>query len=182
VGSIRVRIATITVTALTLVLAAAAPVQAAGLKNCNDIGAATPCFERVWADGDQLKMTFVDLKPTPSNAPTANFYVTAPQKTRTPQGSTPFNHDHVVGDVPPQNHRYHGFFVLCSAQGISSGDCLYTMTTIPGLGPPLPLAKKVNGQRLTSVDPIESPKNAGLLTLFDTHGVIIATIKPRQKD
>jgi hypothetical protein len=56
------------------------------------------------------------------------------------------------------------------------------MTTIPGLGPPLPLAKKVNGQRLTSVDPIESPKNAGLLTLFDTHGVIIATIKPRQKD
>ena len=177
-GSIRVRIATITVTALTLVLAAAAPVQAAGLKNCNDIGAVTPCFERVWADGDQLKMTFVDLKPTPSNAPTANFYVTAPQKTRTPQGSTPFNHDHVVGDVPPQNHRYHGFFVLCSAQGISSGDCLYTMTTIPGPAT-LPFAKTVNGQRLTSVDPIESPKNAGLLTLFDTHGVIIATIKPR---
>ena len=188
-GSIRVRIATITVTALTLVLAAAAPVQAAGLKNCNDIGAVTPCFERVWADGDQLKMTFVDLKPTPSNAPTANFYVTAPQKTRTPQGRVPFLHDHVIGDVSPQNHgddrgnnrlRYHGYFVLCSAQGISSGDCLYTMTTIPGLGPPLPLAKKVNGQRLTSVDPIESPKNTGLLTLFDTHGVIIATIKPRQ--
>jgi hypothetical protein len=36
----------------------------------------------VWADGDQLKMTFVDLNPKPSNAPTANFYVTAPQ-TRT---------------------------------------------------------------------------------------------------
>src|SRR2546430_16154978 len=116
VGSIRVRIATITVTALTLVLAAAAPVQAAGLKNCNDIGAATPCFERVWADGDQLKMTFVDLNPKPNNAPTVNFYVLAPQ-TGTPQGSVPFLHDHVIGDV--QNHgddrshnnrvRYHGW-------------------------------------------------------------------------
>ena len=141
-GSIRVRIATITVTALTLVLAAAAPVQAAGLKNCNDIGAVTPCFERVWADGDQLKMTFVDLNPKPNNAPTVNFYVLAPQ-TRTPQGLVPFLHDHVIGDV--QNHsddrgdnkgvRYHGFFVLCSAQGISSGACVPTLTSIP---PPAP--------------------------------------------
>ena len=185
-NTIRVRIATITVAALTLVLAAAAPVQATGLKNCLDTGGLAPCFEMVWANGVQLKMTFTNLNPKPSNAPTDNFYVMAPQ-TGTPQGSLPFAHDHVIGDVPPQNHgdysvHYHGFFVLCSAQGISSGDCLYTMTTIPGLGPPVPLAKKVNGQRLTSVDPIESPKNAGLLTLFDTQGVFIATIKPRQED
>jgi hypothetical protein len=179
-SSIRVRIATITVAVLTLVLAGAAPVQAASLKNCNTSGATTPCFERVWADRDQVKMTFVDLNPQPSNAPTANFYVTAPQ-TRAPQGLVPFLHDHVIGDVPPQNHRYHGFFVLCSDQGISSGGCVPTMTLIPGLGT-MPFAKTVNGHKLTSVDPIESPKNSALLTLFDTGGVFIATVKSRQED
>jgi hypothetical protein len=102
----------------------------------------------------------------------------------------PFLHDHVVGDVPSQNHgddrgndrvRYHAFFVLCSAQGISSGGCVPTMTSIPGVGT-IPLAKTVNGQMLTSVDPIESPANSALLTLFDTGGVLIATIKHRQED
>lgn len=179
-GSIRVRIGTITVAALTLVLGAAAPVQAASLTNCNTSGAVTPCFERVWADGDQVKMTFVDLNPQPSNAPTANFYVTAPQ-TRTPQGLVPFLHDHVIGEVPPQNHRYHGFFVLCSAPGISGGGCVPTMTSIPGVGT-IPLAKTVNGHKLTSVDPIESPKNSALITVFDTGGVFIATVKSRQED
>jgi len=88
--------------------------------------------------------------------------------------------------VPPQNHgdysvHWHGFFVLCSAQGISSGGCVPTMTSIPGLGT-VPFAKTVNGQMLTSVEPIESPANAGLLTLFDTGGVFIATIQSRQED
>ncbi|MEA2667392.1 MAG: hypothetical protein QOJ33_326, partial [Chloroflexota bacterium] len=87
-----VRIATTTVAALTLVLGAASPVQAAGLGNCNDSGATTPCFEKIWSEGVQIKMTFIDLNPTPSNAPTHNFYVMAPQ-TRTPQGSVPFLHD-----------------------------------------------------------------------------------------
>src|ERR1700694_2083848 len=32
-------------------MAAASPVQAAGLTNCNDPGATTPCFEKVWSDG-----------------------------------------------------------------------------------------------------------------------------------
>jgi hypothetical protein len=196
VSSIRVRIATITAAALTVVLAAASPVpaaaspvQAAGLKNCNDSGAIVPCFEMVWSDGVQLKMTFVNLNPKPSNAPTVNFYVLAPQ-TGTPQGRVPFLHDHVIGDVPPQHDdrdgrdgrvRYHGFFVLCSAQGISSGGCVPTMTSIPPLGT-IPLAKTVNGQMLTSDDPIESPANSGLLTLFDTGGVLIATIKSRHVD
>ena len=40
----RARTATIFVAALTLVLAAALPVQAAGMPNCNDEGATTPCF------------------------------------------------------------------------------------------------------------------------------------------
>ena len=178
-GSIPVRIATITIAALTLVLAAAVPVQAASLPNCNDKGATTPCFELVWADGVQVKMKFVNLNPKPSNAPTVNFYVLAPQ-TGTPQGTVPFLHDHVIGDVDRNGRvRYHGFFVLCSAQGISSGACVPTMTSIPGLGT-LPFATTVNGQMLTSVGPIESPANSGLLTLFDTGGLLIGTINARR--
>jgi hypothetical protein len=194
-SSIRVRIATTALAALAFVLAAASPIQAAaapaqaaGLPNCNDQGAVTPCFEPVWADGVQVKMKFVNLNPKPSNAPTVNFYVLAPQ-TGTPQGLVPFLHDHVIGDVPSQNHgedpagrvRYHGFFVVCSAQGISRGGCVPTMTSIPGLGT-LPFAKTVNRHKLTSDDSIESAANAGLLTLFDTGGVFIATIKPRHDD
>jgi len=196
VGSIRVRIGTITVAALSLVLAAAAPVQAAaapvqgaGLRNCIDTGGLAPCFEMVWSDGVQVKMKFVNLNPKPSNAPTVNFYVLAPQ-TGTPQGLVPFLHDHVIGDV--QNHgdddrgdnrrvRYHGYFVLCSAQGLSNGACVPTMTSIAP-GTTLPFAKTVNGHKLTSDDSIESAANSGLLTLFDTGGVIIATVISRQDD
>ena len=187
--SILVRIATTTVAALALIMAAASPVQAAVLGNCNDPGATTPCFEKIWSDGVQVKMIFVDLNPKPSNAPTEKFYVMAPQ-TATPQGRVPFLHDHVIGDVSPQNHgdvrgnnrlRYHGYFVLCSAQGISSGGCVATITSIPGFGP-VPFAKTVNGHKLTSADPIESPANSGFLTLFDTGGELIATINPRQED
>ena len=113
----------------------------------------------------------------------------APQ-TRAPQGRVPFLHDHVIGDVSPQTHgddrgnnlvRYHGYFVLCSAQGISTGACVPTMTSIPGLGT-IPFAATVNGYKLTSADRIESPANSRLLTLFDTGGEFIATIKPRQED
>lgn len=194
-GLNRVRIVALTVAALTFVMAAAGPVQAAGPKspgappNCNDQGAVTPCFEMVWSDGVQVTMTFVNLNPKPSNAPTVNFYVLAPQ-TGAPQGLVPFLHDHVIGDVPRHSRgddldngrvRYHGFFVLCSAQGISSGGCVPAMTAIPGLGT-IPLAKTVNGRMLTSDDRIESAANAGLLTLFDTGGVFIATIKSRQED
>jgi hypothetical protein len=132
-------------------------------------------------------MKFVNLNPKPSNAPTVNFYVLAPQA-GTPQGVVPFLHDHVIGDV--QNHgddrgdnnrvRYHGFFVLC-AQGTSSGACVSTMTSIPGLGS-LPFATTVNGHKLTSDDSIESAANSGLLTLFDTRGVLIATVISRHED
>jgi hypothetical protein len=182
--SVRARLATIVIATLTPVLAAAAPAQAAGLPNCNANGGIAPCYEKVWVDGVQVKMRFVDLNPGPSAAPTRNFYVTAPQ-TATPQGLLPFLHDHVIGDVPAQNDgddrgidrvRYHGYFVLCSAQGISSGGCVPVMTDITGLGS-IPLAKTVNGQRLDSADPIESPATAALLTLFDTGGEFIATLR-----
>src|ERR1700731_2994576 len=131
-SSVLVRIATTTVAALTLIMAAASPAKAACLANCSDPGATTPCFEKVWSDGGQVKMIFVDLNPTPSNAPTRNFYVLAPQ-TGAPQGSVPLPHDHGIGDVSPQSPgndrgnnpvRYHGYFVLCSAQGIASGGCV----------------------------------------------------------
>ena len=183
-SSIRARIASRSVAAVTIALAAAAlttytaaasPVRTARLTNCGALGATTPCFEKVWSDGNQVKMTFVDLNPAPSTAPTRNFYVLAPQ-VRTPQGTVPFRHDHVIGDVSSGNLvRYHGYFVLCSAVGIASGGCVPSMTSIPGLGT-IPFAKTVNGQKLTSADPIESPENAGLLTIFDTGGVFIATI------
>jgi hypothetical protein len=189
VNSILVRIATTTVAALTLALGIASPVQAAGLGNCNDSGATTPCFEKIWSEGVQIKMTFVNLSPAPSNAPTEKFYVMAPQ-TRAPQGWVPFLHDHLIGDVSSRSHgdnrgnnlvRYHGYFVLCSAQGIASGGCVPTMTSIPGLGT-IPFATTVDGHKLTSADPIESPASSGLLTLFDTGGEFIATIKLRQED
>ena len=175
---IRVLLGTATVAALTLVLGAASPVEAAGLTNCGDNGIAAPCFENVWSDGVQVKMTFVQFNPAPSNAPTRNFYVIAPQ-TAAPQGWAPFLHDHVIGDLSAQNDqvRYHAFFVLCSAQGIGSGDCVPAMTSIPGFGT-IPFANSVNGQKLTSADTIESAANAGLLMLFDTGGVILGTINP----
>jgi len=181
----RVRIAILAVAALTLVLAAAPPVHATGVGNCGDVTPLRPlaaCTEMVWANGVQYSMTFSNTQfagATP--AILDNFYVIAPQ-TDTPQGPpVPFPHDHVIGDVPPNNHgdynvRLHGFLVFCSAQGISSGGCVPTMTSTPfGI---VPLAKTVNGQNLTSVGPIESPANSGLLVLFDTGAVLVGTINP----
>ena len=184
-SAVRVRIATTVVAALTFVLAAALPVQAASIPNCNADGIATPCFEPVWVDGDQVKMIFVDLNPTPSSPSDVNFYVLAPQ-TGTPQGGpVPFFHDHVTDETRSHgeshdghhgdlNVHYHSFLVFCSAQGISGGACVPTMTAGPqGI---LPFAKTVNGHRLTSSERIESAASAGLLTLVDTGSVIIARI------
>lgn len=180
-------IATITVAALALVLPVAPPVHAAGLTNCVELigRRAGACYESVWANGDQLRMTFPKQADPFAGAPPsdkqANFYVIAPQ-TDTPQGTLPFPHDHVVGNAPPQNHGnyavlWHGFFVLCSAEGIASGGCVPTMTSIQGLGT-IPLATTVNGQLLTSVEPIESAANSGIITLLDTGAVFVATINP----
>jgi hypothetical protein len=190
-SSIRNRIATTTFAALAILMAvaamttdsaAASPVHAAALVNCAANGITTPCFEKIWSDGNQVKMTFVDMNPAPSNGPVRNFYVLAPQ-THTPQGTVPFLHDHVISNVSSRNHgndggdlvRYHAYFVLCSAEGLSSGGCVASMTSIPGLGT-IPFAKSVNGHKLTSAAPIESPANSGLLTILDTGGEILATI------
>ena len=182
----RVLIATIALAALALVVPAAPPVHAAGLRNCVDlIGRAIDrvgCYELVWVNGVELRMTFANVQfrgATPSDQ-LDYFYVVAPQ-TATPQSVTaPFRHDHVVRDVPRQNdgtYRVHlrGIFVLCSAEGITSGGCVPTMSTIKGLGT-LPFATTVNGQMLTSVEPIEAAADAGLITLLDTGAVIVGTI------
>lgn len=168
-----VRIATITVAALTLGGAATAPVQAAGLRNCAEVTGNAACYETVWANGVPHRMTFANQHFTgaPPSATLDPFYVLAPQ-TATPQGTVPFPHDHVVGDVPRQNQgaysvQLHAFFVLCSAQGLASGGCVPTMTAIPGLGT-IPFATTINGQLLTAVAPIEAAANAGLITLVDT--------------
>ncbi len=164
------------VAAMTTDSAAASPVHPAALVNCAANGITTPCFEKIWSDGNQVKMTFVDMNPAPSNGPVRNFYVLAPQ-IHTPQGTVPFLHDHVISNVGNDSGlvRYHAYFVLCSAEGLSSGGCVASMTSIPGLGT-IPFAKAVNGQKLTSAAPIESPANSGLLTILDTGGEILATI------
>jgi hypothetical protein len=184
----RALIATIALAALTLVLPAALPVQAEGLRNCADVAGTTTapvaCYEMVWSDGVPVRMTFANLQfPPTTNAPMGNFYVLAPQ-TDTLQGWVPFPHDHVVGAMPSQNHggytvHWHGYFVFCSAEGMASGACVPSMTTVPGFGT-VPFAKTVNGQTLTSAQSIESAANAGLLTLFDTGGVLVGTINPSQ--
>lgn len=187
VKTIRVLIATIAAAALVFVSAATLPAHAEGLRNCVDVtgnaSGRVACYETVWANGVQLRMTFSNQQftgATPSDR-VGNFYVLAPQ-TSSPQGTLPFLHDHVVGTVPAQNHGsyrviYHGYFVFCSAEGIASGGCVPTMTTIEGLGT-VPFAKTVNGQPLTSAGAIESAANSGLVTLIDTGGVLVGTINP----
>jgi hypothetical protein len=172
----RLFIATISLAALALALVAAPAAGAAGLRNCVDVtGPQTGrvgCYENVWADGTQVRMTFSNQSfsgATPRAL--APFYVVAAQ-TDKPQGAPPntFAHDHVVRAVPQQNHgqysvQLQGFFVLCSGQGIVSGACVPVWTSLGG--DPLPLAGHVNGQALTSTDAIESAADAGNLALIN---------------
>ena len=185
----RVVIAGMAVVALALSLPAAGPVQAAGLRNCVDItgGQLVGCYELVWADGVEYRMTFSNQHFAGSTPHDLDpFYVLAPQ-TSAPQGYPPntFPHDHVVRDVPAQNHgdysvQLQGFFVFCSALGIGSGGCVPAMTTIHGFGT-VPFAKTVNGQPLTSAGAIESAAAAGLVTPINLGpgGVIVGAISGR---
>ena len=172
----RVLVATAALGGLALIGIAAAPVGAAGLRNCVDVtgpqSGRVACYENVWADGAQVRMTFSNqsfdgAKPGGLDP----FYVVAAQ-TGTPQGAPPntFAHDHVVRSVPSQNHgqysvQVQGFFVVCSGQGIVSGACDPVWTSLGG--DPMPLAGHVDGQLLTSTEAIESAADAGNLVLIN---------------
>ena len=190
IPSPRSRLAATTVAAASIVaplmlVSAAAPIaQAAGVRNCVDLTGRSPaCYELMWVDGVQVKMTFPQSgnpRPGTSNAEVHNFYVIAPQ-TDEAQGTAPFLHDHVL-DVSPRQHLgpivfWHGYFVVCSAEGISTGRCVSTPSSIAGLGT-LPLADSVNGRMLTSADRIEAFVDSGLLTLIDTGAEFVGTINP----
>jgi hypothetical protein len=173
----RLFMATVSLAAVALALLAAPAAGAAGLRNCVDVAGPqsgrTGCYEDVWADGAQYRMTFSNTRFTGATPKELDpFYVLAPQ-TDKPQGAPPntFPHDHVVRDVPHQNGgeysvQMQGFFVLCSGQGIVSGACVPSWTSISGPDP-LPFAKTVNAQALTSTDAIESAAAAGNLVLIN---------------
>jgi hypothetical protein len=173
----RLLVATISLAAMALAVVAAPAVGAAGLRNCVDVAGPQSgrvgCYEVVWADGTQYRMTFSNTRFTGATPKDLDpFYVLAPQ-TDKPQGAPPntFPHDHVVRAVPQQNGgqysvQMQGFFVLCSGQGIVSGACVPSWTSIGGPDP-MPLAKTVNGQPLTSTVAIEAAAAAGNLALIN---------------
>lgn len=172
----RLLIATTSLAAVALAFVAAPAARAAGLRNCVDItgpqSGRAGCYEEVWADGAQYRMTFSNTRFTGTTPQELDpFYVLAPQ-TDKPQGAPPntFPHDHVVRAVPQQNHgsyslQMQGFFVLCSGQGIVSGACVPAWTSLGG--DPMPFAKSVDGQPLTSTDAIEAAADAGDLALIN---------------
>lgn len=146
-----------------------------GIRNCVEItgpqSGRVGCYELVWANGVQYKMTFSNTGfdgATPRELDP--FYVLAPQ-TEAAQGYPPntFAHDHVVRAIPAGNHgtysvKLQGFFVFCSAQGLASGACVPAWTSLGGPNP-VPLAMTVNGHALTSTQAIESAAAAGDLFL-----------------
>jgi hypothetical protein len=166
---------------------ATAPVDAAGLRNCTELGAdfaRSGCWEDVWAGGAEYRMTFATGCCTSFKGKVPDdldaFYVMAPQDD-TPQSiDASFRHDHVLRDIPAGNRgtysvRLRGYFVICSASGIASGACAFEMNS-PGPGLTLPFAKTVNGQALTAVAPLEAAVGSGLLTLVDTGAAIVGSI------
>jgi hypothetical protein len=164
--------------AISLFVSAVPAAQAAPV-NCVRQTHQGACYELVWVHGVQVRMTFPQAGhplPTIPNAKVQNFYVIA-QQTDTPQGDLPANHDHTIQAAPGDpgwTPFMHGYFVVCSAAGLTSGDCVAVSTDF-GFGP-LPLAQRVNGEPLISAETIEAGIDAGLLELVDTGAVLIGTV------
>jgi hypothetical protein len=166
--------------AISLFVSAVRPAQAAPV-NCLNQTHQGACYEFVWVNGVEVRMTFAqagDPLPTIPNAKVQNFYVIAAQ-TATSQGDVPPIHDHTIQAAPGDpgwTPFMHGYFVVCSAAGLASGDCVAVSTDF-GFGA-LPLAKSVNGEPLTSAETIAAGIDAGLLVALDTTAVFIGTVSP----
>jgi hypothetical protein len=166
--------------ALSMFVSAVPAAQAAPV-NCVHQTHKGACWENVWVHGVEVRMTFPQAgNPLPHvpNAKVQNFYVIAPQ-TGTPQGDVPSPlHDHTI-QAAPGNPGWtpfmHGYFVVCSDEGLASG-CVAVDTDF-GAGP-LALAQSVNREPLTSAETIEAGIDAGLLDLVDTGAVFLGTVSP----
>jgi hypothetical protein len=176
--SIAVAVASI---AISMFVSAVPAAQAAPV-NCVHQTHQGACYELVWVNGVEVRMTFPQAGnplPTIPNAKVQNFYVIAAQ-TDTPQGDVPSPiHDHTIQAAPgdPDGTPFmHGYFVICSAEGPTNDDCVAVDTDF-GAGP-LPLAQSVNGEPLTSAETIEAGIDAGLLDVVDTGAVFLGTVSP----
>src|SRR4051812_29699976 len=171
----RLMVAALAIAGTALGIVATVPAaEASGLRNCVEVpisqAGRVGCYELVWVDGVQRRMTFANQRfdgGTPKDLDA--FYVLAPQSA-SPQGYPPntFAHDHVVRDVPAGNQgtysvKLQGYFVLCSGQGITSGACVPSWTSVGGPDA-LPFAQSVNGHSLTSTEAIEAAAAAGLVS------------------
>jgi hypothetical protein len=175
---IRRSIAVVVVSIAISMFVSAVPAAQAAPVNCVNQTHQGACYEFVWVNGVEVRMTFphagVPLSPVP-NAKVQNFYVIA-QQTDTPQADVPAVHDHTIQAAPGDpgwTPFMHGYFVICSAEGLASG-CVAVSSDFG----PLPLAQSVNGEPLTSAETIEAGIDAGLLDLVDTGAVFIGTVSP----
>jgi hypothetical protein len=179
--SIRRSIAVAVVSIAISMFVSAVPAAQAAPVNCLNRTHQGACWELVWVNGVEVRMTFPQAgnpMPTIPNARVQNFYVMAAQ-TDTPQGYVPPIHDHTIQAAPGDpgwTPFMHGYFVICSAEGLARDACVAVATDF-GFGP-LPLAQSVNGELLTSAETIEAGIRAGLLDLVDTGAVFIGTVSP----
>jgi hypothetical protein len=177
---IRRSIAVAVVSIAISMFVSAVPAAQAAPVNCLNQTHQGACYELVWVNGVEVRMTFPQMgNPLPHvpNAKVQNFYVIAAQ-TDTPQGDVPPIHDHTIQAAPGDpgwTPFMHGYFVICSAEGPTSG-CVAVDTDF-GFGA-LPLAQSVNREPLTSAETIEAGIDAGLLDVVDTRAVFIGTVSP----
>jgi hypothetical protein len=190
-STIRLGVAALALGITAIGIAGTPGVDAAGIRNCVDLSGKNAsrvgCYENVWADGDEVRMTFAEQSfagATPADLDP--FYVVAPQSA-VPQGPmATFPHDHVVEAVPAGNRgsysvKLQGFFVLCTGQGLVSGACEPLWMAPPG-GQTLPFAASVDGHALTSTEAIETAAADGDLALIDLGpgAVIIGALSGRR--
>ena len=190
-STLALSVAALGLATIGLGLVSAPAAEAGGLRNCVDVPGKqfnrVGCYELVWMNGSQYRMVFSNTSFDGSTPKALDpFYVLAPQ-TDAPQGYPPntFPHDHVVRAVPADNGgiysvQLQGYFVLCSGEGIVSGRCVPTWTSLGGPDP-MPFATTVNGAPLTSAAAIESAADEGDVVLVNLgpSAVIVGSISGR---